>query len=96
MPGILVPGTPEVGQAMFIGQAPTAQEIDYWEVLALDATISGPSGTFSGVLKVRQGSTLEPDDRELAFYAPGVGLVREEAGLSPALDAPEVVAERQP
>ena len=96
LPGILVPGVPEIGQTMFIGQAPAAKEMAYWDVISTDATVTGPAGTFSGVLKLRHGSTLEPDDRELKFYAPGVGLVREEDGLSPALDNPEVVGERQP
>jgi hypothetical protein len=96
LPGILVPGAPEVGQASFVAQAPAAQEMDYWEVISTDDMVAGPAGSFSGVLKLRHGSPLEPDDRELAYYAPGVGLVREEAGLSPALDKPEVVGERQP
>jgi hypothetical protein len=96
LPGILVPGTPVVGLSLFIGQAPAAKEMAYWEVTAVDATVAGPAGNFTGVLQLRHGSTLEPDDREFKFYAPGVGLIREEDGLSPALDDPQFVGERQP
>lgn len=96
VPGILVPGAPVVGQTMFIGQAPAAKEMAYWEVMATDAKISGPAGSFSGVLQLQHRSTLEPDAREFKFYAPDVGLIREEDGLSPALDHPVFVGERQP
>jgi hypothetical protein len=96
LPGILVPGAPEVGRSQFSGQAPASKEMAYWEVIAVDATITGPAGDFTGVLQLRHGTTLEPDDREFKFYAPGIGLIREEDGLSPALDNPEFVGERQP
>jgi hypothetical protein len=96
LPGILLPGTPEPGQSLFIGQAPAAKEMAYWEVIAVDASVTGPAGSFTGVLHLRHGNTLEPDDREFKFYAPGVGLIREEDGLSPALDQPTFVGERQP
>jgi hypothetical protein len=96
LPGILVPGTPVDGLSQFIGQAPAAKEMAYWEVMSVDATVTGPAGSFTGVLQLRHGSTLEPDDREFKFYAPGIGLIREEDGLSPAFDDPQFVGERQP
>ena len=85
-----------MGQSQFIGQAPAAKEMDYWEVLAVDANVSGLAGSFTGVLKLLARSTLEPDVREIEYYAPGVGLIREEDGLSPARDAPETIGERLP
>lgn len=96
LPGILVPGAPVVGQSHFIGQAPAAGEMDYWEVLALDAAVTGPAGSFTGVLKLRHGSAAEPEEREAKFYAPGLGLIREEDELSPALDNPGSIGERLP
>lgn len=96
LPGILVPGAPVAGQSLFIGKAPAAREMAYWEVISTDATVDGPAGHFTNVLQLRLGSPLEPDSRAMRFYAPGIGLIREEDGLSPALDNPTYVGERQP
>jgi hypothetical protein len=96
VPGILLPGEPVVGQSMFVAQAPEAGEMDWFAVLATDATVTGPAGSFSGVLKLSIGTPLHPDAREVRYFAPGVGLVRVEDGLSPAMDNPEFTGERQP
>lgn len=96
VPGILLPGVPVVGQSMFVAQAPEAGEMDWFEVLATDAVVEGPAGRFEGVLKLLTGTPRDPDAREIKYFAPGVGLVRVEDGLSPALDNPEFVGERRP
>ncbi|MGL5008273.1 MAG: hypothetical protein ACRC6I_00195 [Paracoccaceae bacterium] len=96
LPGILIPGAPKVGDTVFIGQAPDAGEMAFFEVIATDAAVTGPAGSFTGVLKLRHGSTLDPEDREFKYYAPGLGMILEEDDLSAAFDTPEFIGERQP
>ncbi len=46
-------------------------------MLALDATVTVPAGTYSNCLKTRDFSPLEPGNFEHKFYAPGIGVVLE-------------------
>ena len=96
VPGISVAANPVVGLSLFQEQAAADGAMDYFEVVATDATVTGPGGTFDGVLKTFEGSMSEPDLREYKFYAKGVGFVRTEEDLSKALDNPKMVTEVQP
>lgn len=91
LPGISVAGSPEVGMALFQEQAPEDGAMDYFEVVATDAKITGPAGTFEGVLKTFEGSTVEPELREFKYYVKAKGLIRAEEGLSEARDNPAMV-----
>ena len=93
VPGISIAGNPVIGLSQFQEQAPADGAMDYFEVLAVDATVKGPGGTYTDVLKTFDGSTSEPDLREFKFYAKGIGFVRTEEGLSEAGDNPELVME---
>jgi hypothetical protein len=64
LPGILIPGAPKVGDTVFIGQAPEADEMTYYVVTATDAAVTGPAGSFTGVLKLRHGNMVDRGDRE--------------------------------
>jgi hypothetical protein len=74
-PGVIIPGAPRVGdvyrQEFLAGEAE-----DQGEVLALDATVAVPYGSFSGCLKTRDFTLLEPDVEENKFYCPSIGQVR--------------------
>ena len=96
VPGISISGNPVVGLAQFQEQALADGAMDYFEVMAVDATVKGPGGTYTDVLKTFDGSTSDPDLREFKFYAKGIGFVRTEEGLSEARDNPELVMEFQP
>ena len=96
VPGISIAADPVVGLSLFQEQAEADGAMDYFEVLDTNATVTGPAGTFTGVLKTFEGSTSEPDLREFKFYAKGVGFVRTEEELSEALDNPKMVTEVQP
>lgn len=96
VPGISIAANPSVGLSLFQEQAEADGAMDYFEVLATDATVTGPAGTFTGVLKTYEGSTAEPDLREFKYFAKGVGFVRTEEELSVALDNPKLVTEVQP
>ena len=96
VPGISIAANPVVGLSLFQEQAEADGAMDYFEVLDINATVTGPAGTFTGVLKTFEGSKSEPDLREFKYYAQGVGFVRTEEDLSEALDNPKMVTEVQP
>jgi hypothetical protein len=77
-PGIVAEGAPEVGdvyrQEYLAGEAE-----DQGEVLDLDASITVPYGSFSGCLKTKDFSELEPDVVEHKYWCPDVGMVAAEA-----------------
>ncbi len=95
-PGISVSGVPEVGLALFQEHAPVDEAMDYAEILALDAEVTGPAGTFKNVMKTFESSTVETDLREYKYYAPGVGMIRADEDLTEGLDNPGIVVELQP
>jgi len=76
-PGILMLAQPQVGdtyrQEYYAGEAE-----DMAEVLSLAESITVPYGSFEDVLSTRDWTPLEPSIAENKYYAPGVGLVREE------------------
>ena len=76
LPGIIMPADPQVGdvyrQEYYAGEAE-----DMAEVLSLSESITGPYGSFEGVLLTRDWTPLEPSIAEHKYYAPGVGLIRE-------------------
>jgi hypothetical protein len=95
VPGISIAAEPTVGLSLFQEQAEADGAMDYFKVLDTNATVTGPAGTFTGVLKTFEGSKAEPDLREFKYYARGVGFVRTEEDLSEALDNPKMVTEVQ-
>jgi len=76
-PGLMMPAAPVVGQRF--GPAAGAGPLD--EVDALDVELAVPAGRFQGVLVVKE---REPADEGAArrYYAPGVGLISENATLN--------------
>ena len=38
-----------------------------------------PAGTFKQVLKTEETNPLKPGEKEFKFYAPGIGLIQDEA-----------------
>lgn len=95
VPGITFPADPTPGPAVFQEHAPEEEAMDYGRVEATGLTVEGPAGTFTDVVKVYESSTVEPESRGFKFYAPGVGMIREEE-LGAAGDAVEMVVELQP
>lgn len=54
-------------------------------------TLTGATGTFDDVVVVENWSDLEPDVVERKYYAPGIGLVRQDSDTVDA-DVIELVA----
>ncbi|MDW4550222.1 hypothetical protein R5H32_12735 [Defluviimonas sp. D31] len=94
-PGITMPAATSPGLSLFQEHAPANGAMDWFEIVARDLSVKGPAGTFTGVLKVYESSTVEPGLREFKYYAPGVGLIRADEELSRRLDSPAIVVELQ-
>jgi hypothetical protein len=77
-PGIVMLGTPTVGQRyrqeFFEGEAE-----DEGEVLSVDASVTVPYGSFTGCVQTRDFTALEPAIEENKYYCPGIGQVRAQA-----------------
>ncbi len=76
-PGIVMLADPRVGdtyrQEFYEGEAE-----DIGRVHALDVSVEVPFGSFDGALETEDWTPLEPDIVEHKWYAPGIGVVREE------------------
>ena len=84
--GILVLGSPMVGARHYQEIAPEAQ--DRGEVIAVGVTLDVPAGTFEGVLQYEDSDALDPESVNDKFYAPGLGLIKDDELELKSLTAP--------
>jgi hypothetical protein len=96
LPGILLSAQPTAGQSLFQEYAKADGALDFGTVLATGLTLDGPAGHFENIVQQLAGTTLDPTSVEVKYYAPGIGLVREEEGLATATSPPERTADLQP
>lgn len=75
-PGIVMKGDPQVGNKYRQEYYPDEAE-DEAEVVALNVTASTPSGNYTGCLKTKEWTRLDPGATEFKIYKAGVGLVLE-------------------
>jgi hypothetical protein len=78
-PGIVMPSTPTVGDRYQQEHLSGVAE-DRGEILALDATGKVPWGAFTGAVRTRDTTPLEPKGIEYKYYVRGVGDVLEFEG----------------
>jgi hypothetical protein len=76
--GMIMPGKVEVGLKYYQEIAQGVAE-DRAEIIAINDTLDTQAGNFQNVLKTEETNPLEPDEKEFKFYAPGIGLIQEEA-----------------
>jgi hypothetical protein len=76
-PGLMMPGSPKPKMRYYQELAPGVA-MDRAEIISVTETCKTPAGTFTGCLKVKEGSALKPAESEYKYYAPGIGLVRDE------------------
>jgi len=94
LPGIIMLAHPRVGdsyrQEYYAGEAE-----DMAEVVSLNESVAGPTGSYDQVLMTRDWTPLEPGIAENKYYAPGVGLIREVTvqGGSGSIDLIQIVVE---
>lgn len=78
LPGYWLPANPFVGQ-FYYQEYYKGEAEDNAEIVAIDETVIIDLGTYENVLVTRDVNPFEPDVYELKYYAPGVGLIMEEA-----------------
>jgi hypothetical protein len=76
--GMIMPGKVEVGLKYYQEIAPGVAE-DRAEIVSINDTLDTPVGPFSQVLKTEETNPLNPGEKEFKFYAPGIGLIQDEA-----------------
>ena len=76
--GMIMPGKVEVGLKYYQEIAPGVAE-DRAEIISVNDTLDIPAGTFKQVLKTGETNPLKPGEKENKFYAPGIGLIQDEA-----------------
>jgi hypothetical protein len=52
--------------------------LDRAEIVSTTETLHVPAGTFHDVVKTRETTPLDPEAVEFKWYAPGVGLIKDE------------------
>jgi hypothetical protein len=73
--GVVMPAQPKVGTKFTPENVPSITREDA-EVVAVSETVTVPAGMYTGCLKVREAH--DDGDIEFKYYAPGVGVVKEE------------------
>jgi hypothetical protein len=77
-PGLIMPGTPEVGMKYYQELAPGIA-MDRAEVISISETFKTPAGEFVNCLRTEESSKIQPIAKEYKTYAPGIGLVQDES-----------------
>ncbi len=75
-PGVIMPGINLVGARYFQEVAPDVA-LDRAQTVSVTDTLTTPAGTFENVLKVKETTPLEKG-KSFKFYAPDVGLIRDD------------------
>jgi hypothetical protein len=73
-PGIIMPGT-YFHDAKYFQEIAPGVAMDRARNAAQGMTVVTPAGTFTDCIKVVETSSLDPDERSVKYYAPGVGIV---------------------
>jgi hypothetical protein len=82
-PGRIMPGKPQdfLNKEFWQAYAPGKAE-EKAQILSVNETVAVPFGSFSGCVKVKAYSDLDPGALEYRYYAPGVGLILCEEGAT--------------
>jgi len=73
--GLIMPGEPLIGARYYQEIAP-GEAMDRAEIMSLGDTLETPAGKFTGCLRTRESSGIEPG-REEKVYAPGIGIIKD-------------------
>ena len=93
--GMIMPGKAEVGLKYYQEIALGVAE-DRAEIISVNDTLDTPAGTFKQVLKTEETNPLKPGEKEFKFYAPGIGLIQDEAIKLVNYTSPRLVNNQQP
>jgi hypothetical protein len=73
--GVLMPGQPKIGDRFQPENVPGIT-VENAEVVSVSETVTVPAGTYTNCLKIQE--THPEGEIEFKYYAPGVGLIKEE------------------
>ncbi|NET40650.1 calcium-binding protein [Okeania sp. SIO2B3] len=90
--GFLMEANPEIGDNYYQEFAPDIA-IDQAEVVSLNESIEIDLDDYENVLKTLEFTELEPDAFEFKYYAPGVGQILAEEGITEEGGEPELSPE---
>jgi hypothetical protein len=76
--GLMMPGTPLIGSRYYEEIAPGVA-MDRGQVASIAGSLKTRAGSFTNVLRIEETTPLERGEHELKLYAPGVGLLQDEA-----------------
>ncbi|MGH8582218.1 MAG: TapB family protein [Gammaproteobacteria bacterium] len=76
--GLMMAGTPKLKMKYYQELAPGVA-MDRAEIVSLNETCKTPAGTFTRCMKVKEGSAIAITAKEYKYYAPGIGLIRDES-----------------
>ena len=85
LPGFIMPADPIVGFNYRQEFALQDEAVDEATIFSLGNTVSLSIGEFTNTLQILEENGLDPDAREFKYYAPGLGLILVEEGLTPNL-----------
>jgi hypothetical protein len=75
--GIALPGEILLGARYYQEIAPGVA-MDRAEIISNTETMKTPAGNFSNCLKTLESTALDAKEKEYKFYAPGIGLIKDE------------------
>ncbi|WP_053991527.1 hypothetical protein [Mangrovimonas sp. TPBH4] len=77
LPGYWLPFEPSIGQT-YLQEYWEDEAEDYAEVISTDETVTIDLGTYQNCLMTKDINPFEGNEYELKYYAPGIGLIKEE------------------
>jgi hypothetical protein len=78
LPGLIMPGTFLLGARYFQEIAPGVA-LDRAEHVAMGLKVQTPAGQFTNCVRIRETTPLEPGEKSIKIYCPGIGLVVDDA-----------------
>ena len=93
-PGYIMPARQIVGQRYFQEHARRDEALDKGETLSIVDRLRVGDTVYRNVLRVLETNPFEPRSREIKYYAPRVGLIREDEGVNPQLENPDLIFRR--
>jgi hypothetical protein len=88
-PGIILPASPQVGQA-YRQEYYEGEAEDNGEILSVSERVAVEFGEFEDVVMTKDTTPLEPDVVEYKWYGPGVGVVQA-IGVSPDFSREQLI-----
>jgi hypothetical protein len=77
LPGIVMPGAPQVAASGYRQEFLPGEAEDMGQVIEVGAAVDVPAGSYDDVVRTRDWTPIEPEVVEHKAYAPGVGWVHE-------------------